>query len=78
MAHILGTVKDMEKYKQQYQRQKKIKSRLVKQIKKTFNKDKLQVLGIEPKPILEIEEQPQPKRERKQTTREIQIMKSCL
>ena len=44
MANVLGTVKDMEEYKQQYQRQQKIKSRLVKQIKKTFTKDELQVL----------------------------------
>ncbi len=65
MANVLGTVKDMEEYKQQYQRQQKIKSRLVKQIKKTFTKDELQVLEIEPEPVLEIEEQPKPKRERK-------------
>ena len=55
----------MEEYKQQYQRQQKIKSRLVKQIKKTFTKDELQVL--------EIEEQPKPKRERKLTSRERQM-----
>ncbi len=64
MANVLGTVKDMEEYKQQYQRQQKIKSRLVKQIKKTFTKDELQVLEIEPEPVLEIKEQPKPKRER--------------
>lgn len=73
MANVLGTVKDMEEYKQQYQRQQKIKSRLVKQIKKTFTKDELQVLEIEPEPVLEIEEQPKPKRERKQTPRELQM-----
>lgn len=73
MANVLGTVKDMEEYKQQYQRQQKIKSRLVKQIKKTFTKDELQVLEIEPEPVLEIEEQPKPKRERKQTPRERQM-----
>ena len=73
MASVLGTVKNMEEYKQQYQRQQKIKSRLVKQIKKTFTKDELQVLEIEPEPVLEIEEQPKPKRERKLTTREQQM-----
>ena len=73
MANVLGTVRDMEEYKQQYQRQQKIKSRLVKQIKKTFTKDELQVLEIEPEPVLEIEEQPKPKRERKQTPRELQM-----
>ncbi len=73
MANVLGTVKDMEEYKQQYQRQQKIKSRLVKQIKKTFTKDELQVLEIEPEPVLEIEEQPKPKRERKLTPRERQM-----
>lgn len=73
MANVLGTVKDMEEYKQQYQRQQKIKSRLVKQIKKTFTKDELQVLEIEPEPVLEIEEQPKPKRERKLTPREQQM-----
>lgn len=73
MANVLGTVKDMEEYKQQYQRQQKIKSRLVKQIKKTFTKDELQVLEIEPELVLEIEEQPKPKRERKLTPREQQM-----
>ena len=73
MANILGTVKDMEEYKQQYQKQQKIKSRLIKQIKKTFTKDELQVLEIEPEPVLEIEEQPKPKREHKQTPREQQM-----
>lgn len=73
MANVLGTVKDMEEYKQQYQKQQKIKSRLIKQIKKTFTKDELQVLEIEPEPVLEIEEQPKPKREHKQTPRERQM-----
>lgn len=73
MANVLGTVKDMEEYKQQYQRQQKIKSRLVKQIKKTFTKDELQVLEIAPEPVLEIKEQPKPKREHKQTPREQQM-----
>ena len=47
MANILGTVKDMEEYKQQYKKQQQIKSRLIKQIKKNFTSDELQVLEIE-------------------------------
>lgn len=78
MANVLGTVKDMEEYKQQYQKQQKIKSRLVKQIKKTFTKDELQVLEIEGVNVnekIDIIESPvqKPKRERKQTPRERQM-----
>ena len=47
MANVLGTVKDMEEYKQQYKKQQQIKNRLVKQIKKNFTSDELQVLEIE-------------------------------
>lgn len=70
MANVLGTVKDMEEYKQQYQRQQKLKSRLVKQIKKTFTKDELQVLEIEGVNVnekIDIIESPvqKPKRERR-------------
>jgi putative transposase len=80
MANILGTVKDMEQYKQQYKKQQQIKNKLVKQVKATFSKDELEVLegvgvGInveevtfETTPKLE-----KPKRERKQTPREIQM-----
>lgn len=56
MARVLGTVKDMEEYKYQYEKQQKIKNRLVKQIKKTFPKEELQVLDIVPEPTLEIEQ----------------------
>ena len=78
MANILGTVKDMEEYKQQYQKQQKLKSRLVKQIKKTFTKDELQVLEIEGVNVnekIDIIESPvqKPKRERKLTPRELQM-----
>ena len=78
MANVLGTVKDMEEYKQQYQKQQKLKSRLVKQIKKTFTKDELQVLEIEGVNVnekIDIIESPvqKPKRERKQTPRERQM-----
>ena len=78
MANVLGTVKDMEEYKQQYQKQQKLKSRLVKQIKKTFTKDELQVLEIEGVNVnekIDIIESPvqKPKRERKLTPRERQM-----
>ena len=78
MANVLGTVKDMEEYKQQYQKQQKLKSRLVKQIKKTFTKDELQVLEIEGVNVnekIDIIESPvqKPKRERKLTPRELQM-----
>jgi hypothetical protein len=80
MANILGTVKDMEQYKQQYKKQQQIKNRLVKQVKATFSKDELEVLNgvgvgvnveevtLETTPKLE-----KPKRERKQTPRELQM-----
>ncbi len=77
MARILGTVKDMEEYKQQYAKQQKIKNRLIKQIKKTFPKEELQVLEIEPEPVYEIE-QVEPKKtpkERVLTLREKQMQR---
>lgn len=55
MANVLGTVKDMEEYKQQYKKQQQIKNRLVKQIKKNFTTDELQVLEIEQEQSIEIE-----------------------
>ena len=56
----------------------KLKSRLVKQIKKTFTKDELQVLEIEGVNVnekIDIIESPvqKPKRERKLTPRELQM-----
>ena len=53
---ILGTVKDMEEYNQQYKKQQQIKNKLIKKVKATFPKEELQVLEIEPEPILEIEQ----------------------
>lgn len=78
MARVLGTVKDMEEYKYQYQKQQKLKNKLVKQIKKTFPKEELQVLEIEPEPVLEIEQIEVEKtvREPKLTPREKQMNKS--
>lgn len=78
MARILGTVKDMEEYKYQYQKQQQLKHRLIKQVKKTFPKEEIQLLEIEAEPVLEIEELEQqieekPKKERKKTPREQQM-----
>ena len=77
MARVLGTVKDMEEYKYQYEKQQKLKNKLVKQIKKTFPKEELQVLDIEPEPIIEIEqfEPEKTAREQKLTPREKQMNK---
>lgn len=75
MANVLGTVKDMEEYKQQYKKQQQIKNRLVKQIKKNFTSDELQVLEIEQEQQIEIEPiiEEKPKRERVKTAREQQM-----
>ena len=75
MANVLGTVKDMEEYKQQYKKQQQIKNRLVKQIKKNFTSDELQVLEIEQEQSIEIEPiiEEKPKRERVKTPREQQM-----
>ena len=75
MANVLGTVKDMEEYKQQYKKQQQIKNRLVKQIKKNFTSDELQVLEIEQEQSIEIEPiiEEKPKHERVKTPREQQM-----
>lgn len=77
MARVLGTVKDMEEYKYQYEKQQKLKNKLVKQIKKTFPKEELQVIEIEQEPVLEIEQIEPEKtvREHKLTPREKQMNK---
>lgn len=76
MARVLGTVKDMEEYNQQYKKQQQAKNRLIKQVKKTFSNDELKFLQIEPEPVIEvISEQPKSKRERKKTPREQQMNK---
>ncbi len=77
MARVLGTVKDMEEYKYQYEKQQKLKNKLVKQIKKTFPKEELRILEIEPESVLEIE-QIEPEKtvcEHKLTPREKQMNK---
>ena len=78
MAGVLGTVKEMEEYKYQYQKQQQLKHRLIKQVKKTFPKEEIKLLEIEAEPVLEIEELEQqieekPKKERKKTPREQQM-----
>ena len=76
MARVLGTVKDMEEYKQQYKKQQQIKNRLVKKLKATYPKEEIKLLEIEPEITEEIiEEQPKPRRERKLTPREQQMNK---
>ena len=76
MARVLGTVKDMEEYKQQYKKQQQIKNRLIKKLKATYPKEDIQLLEIEPEITEEIiEEQPKLKRERKLTPREQQMNK---
>ena len=76
MARVLGTVKDMEEYNQQYKKQQQIKNRLVKKLKATYPKEEIQLLKIEPEITDEIiEEQPKPKRERKLTPCEQQMNK---
>ena len=64
MARVFGTVKDMEEYKQPYQKQQQIKNRLIKKLKATYPKDEIRVLRIEQEITNEIiEEQPKLKRE---------------
>ena len=77
MARVLGTVKDMEEYKYQFEKQQKIKNKLIKQVKKTFPEEELQVLDIVPEPIIKIEEFEPEKtvREHKLTPREKQMNK---
>lgn len=80
MARILGTVKDMEEYKQQYKKQQQIKNRLVKKLKATYPKEEIQFLEIEKEPSFEIEQTEEnvnekSKHERKLTPREQQMNK---
>ena len=77
MARVLGAVKDMEEYKQQYKKQQQIKNRLVKKLKASYPKEEIQLLVIEKDPSFEIEQTEEnvnkkSKRERKLTPREQQ------
>ena len=74
MAGVLGTVKDMEEYKYQYQKQQQLKHRLIKQVKKTFPKEEIQLLEIEPEEVIDVPQiEEKPKKERKRTHREQQM-----
>lgn len=75
MANHLGTVKDMEDFKQKIQKHKRLKNKAVKEFKKYFDIETTGILEIEQeeKPV-EITEQ-KPKKERKQTAREQQMNK---
>ena len=73
MANYLGTVKDMEEFKQQIQKQKRQFNRAKKEILKYFPKEQVEVLEIEKdEPIIEIEPH-KTIRERKLTERETQM-----
>ena len=75
MAKILGSVKDMEEYKQQYKKQQQLKNKLIKQVKKTFQKEEIQLLEIQQEDFEYVEEKiiEKTKRERKLTPREQQM-----
>ena len=78
MANHLGTVKDMEQYKQQIQKQQRQFKKAKKDFLRYFPKEKAEVIEIEQESILENKEQEQeiivkPKRERKLSPRELQM-----
>lgn len=74
MANFLGTVKDMEEYKQQYQRQQRQFKKAKKEFLKYYPSEKAEVLEIEPEEnVIEVIPEPKPKRERKLTPREQQM-----
>ena len=75
MANHLGTVKDMEQYKQQIQKQQRQFKKAKKDFLRYFPKEKAEVIEIEPQESL-MTEQPiieKPKRERKLSPRELQM-----
>ena len=61
MANHLGTVKDMEQFKQQIQKQQRRFNRAKKEFLKYFPKEKAEAIDIEPEEVIEIEEFEQPK-----------------
>lgn len=77
MANVLGTVKDMEEYKQQYQRQQRQFKKAKKEFLKYYPTEKVEVLEIEgvneEENVIEVIPEPKPKREHKQTPRERQM-----
>ncbi len=75
MANHLGTVQDMEQYKQQIQKQQRQFKKAKKDFLRYFPKEKAEVIEIEPQESL-MTEQPiieKPKRERKLSPRENQM-----
>ena len=74
MANHLGTVKDMEEFKQRIQKQKRQFNKAKKEFLKYYSTEDAEVLEIEQEPVVEIiEEQPKTKKERKKTPREQQM-----
>ena len=75
MANHLGTVRDMEEFKQRIQKQKRQFNKAKKEFLKYYPTEDAEVLEIEREPVIEIDEKepPKPQRERKQTPREQQI-----
>lgn len=61
MANHLGTVKDMEQFKQQIQKQQRRFKRVKKEFLKYFPKEKAKAIEIEQEDVIEIEKFEQPK-----------------
>ena len=75
MANHLGTVKDMEEFKQRIQKQKRQFNKAKKEFLKYYPTEDAEVLEIEREPVVEITpiSEKKPKREKKKTPREQQI-----
>lgn len=75
MANHLGTVKDMEEFKQKIQKQKRQFNKAKKEFLKYYPTEDVEVLEIEREPVVEIAQIPEekPKREKKKTPREQQM-----
>ena len=74
MANALGTVRDMEEFKQQYKKQQRQFNKAKKEFYKYFPSEKADVLEIKPEPVIEvIPEKTQPQREKKLSKREQQM-----
>ncbi len=79
MANHLGTVRDMEEFKQKIQKQKRQFNKAKKEFLKYYPTEDAEVLEIEREPVVEIapipEEELKPQKERKKTPREQQMNK---
>lgn len=75
MANHLGTVKDMEEFKQRIQKQKRQFNKAKKEFLKYYPTEDAEILEIEREPVVEIAQIPEekPKREKKKTPREQQM-----